>query len=50
MFVSWFALILFAARALWFHRRVLEDEARLQEMAGEALDPRSLVMLLLRRP
>ena len=33
-FVSWFALILFAARALWFHRRVLEDEARLQEMFG----------------
>src|SRR2546427_5998055 len=36
MFVSWFALILFAARALWFHRRVLEDEARLQEMFGRA--------------
>jgi len=33
-FVSWFALILFAARALWFHRRVLEDEARLQELFG----------------
>ena len=33
-FVSWFALILFAARAFWFHRRVLEDEARLQELFG----------------
>src|SRR5262245_32726993 len=33
-FASWFALILFAARALWFHRRVLEDETRLQEMFG----------------
>jgi protein-S-isoprenylcysteine O-methyltransferase Ste14 len=35
-FVSWFALLLFAALALWFHRRVLEDEARLQEMFGRA--------------
>jgi protein-S-isoprenylcysteine O-methyltransferase Ste14 len=35
-FVSWFALLLFTARALWFHRRVLEDEARLQEMFGQA--------------
>jgi protein-S-isoprenylcysteine O-methyltransferase Ste14 len=33
-FASWFALILFAARALWFHHRVLEDEARLQETFG----------------
>jgi protein-S-isoprenylcysteine O-methyltransferase Ste14 len=33
-FASWFALILFAARALWFHRRVLEDETHLQEMFG----------------
>jgi protein-S-isoprenylcysteine O-methyltransferase Ste14 len=33
-FASWFALILFAMRALWFHRRVLEDEARLQAMFG----------------
>ena len=31
-----FALILFAARALWFHRRVLEDETDLQEMFGAA--------------
>ena len=35
-FVSWFALILFAARALWFHRRVLEDEARLEKIFGRA--------------
>ena len=33
-FASWFALILFAARALWFHRRALEDETRLQEKFG----------------
>src|SRR5262249_59934001 len=33
-FASWFALILFVARAVWFHRRVLEDEAHLQEMFG----------------
>src|SRR5262249_22532933 len=33
-FASWFALVLFAARAVWFHRRVLEDEARLQGMFG----------------
>src|SRR5262249_3077160 len=33
-FASWFALMLFAARAVWFHRRVLEDEARLQAMFG----------------
>jgi protein-S-isoprenylcysteine O-methyltransferase Ste14 len=26
--------MLFAARAVWFHRRVLEDEARLQGMFG----------------
>src|SRR5260370_7023576 len=35
-FVSWFALILFAGRALWFHRRVLEDEARLGKIFGRA--------------
>ena len=35
-FASWFALILFAARALWFHRRVLEDETHLQQMFGAA--------------
>jgi protein-S-isoprenylcysteine O-methyltransferase Ste14 len=33
-FASWFALILFAARAAWFHHRVLEDEARLHEIFG----------------
>lgn len=33
-FWSWFALILFAARAVWFHRRVLHDEARLQAKFG----------------
>jgi protein-S-isoprenylcysteine O-methyltransferase Ste14 len=43
-FVSWFALLLFAARALWFHRRVLKDEARLQDMFGRAyLDYRGQV-------
>jgi protein-S-isoprenylcysteine O-methyltransferase Ste14 len=29
-FWSWFALILLAARAVWFHRRVLRDEQRLE--------------------
>ena len=33
-FWSWFALILLAARALWFHGRVLQDEARLEEIFG----------------
>src|SRR5262249_49228654 len=33
-FWSWFALILFAARAWWFHRRVLRDEARLEKIFG----------------
>src|SRR6266446_3144878 len=33
-FASWFALILFAARAVWFHRRVLGDEARLERLFG----------------
>ena len=33
-FWSWFALILLAARALWFHRRVLHDEARLEQIFG----------------
>src|SRR5262249_47288946 len=35
-FASWFALGLFAARALWLHRRVIEDETHLQEMFGAA--------------
>jgi protein-S-isoprenylcysteine O-methyltransferase Ste14 len=33
-FWSWFALILFVLRAVWFHRRVLHDEARLQIKFG----------------
>jgi protein-S-isoprenylcysteine O-methyltransferase Ste14 len=33
-FWSWFALILFAVNAIWFHRRVLDDEARLQALFG----------------
>jgi protein-S-isoprenylcysteine O-methyltransferase Ste14 len=33
-FWSWFALVLLAARAVWFHARVLEDEARLAQLFG----------------
>jgi protein-S-isoprenylcysteine O-methyltransferase Ste14 len=33
-FWSWFALILFAVNAIWFHRRVLDDEARLHALFG----------------
>src|SRR5437588_9021478 len=33
-FWSAFALILFAARAVWFHARVLGDEARLEQIFG----------------
>jgi protein-S-isoprenylcysteine O-methyltransferase Ste14 len=33
-FWSWFALILLVARAIWFHRRVLHDEARLEKIFG----------------
>ena len=33
---SWFALILLVARALWFQRRVLHDEARLEKTFGGA--------------
>ena len=33
-FWSWFALILFAVNAIWFHRRVLDDEARLRNLFG----------------
>ena len=33
-FWSWFALILLVARAGWFHRRVLDDEARLEKLFG----------------
>lgn len=35
---SWFALILLAARAYWFHCRVLQDEARLQAEFGADYD------------
>ena len=31
---SWFALVLLAARAIWFHRRVLHDERRLEARFG----------------
>lgn len=31
---SWFALILLAARAIWFHARVLRDESQLAERFG----------------
>ena len=37
-FWSWFALILLAARAVWFHCRVLGDEARLSEIFGADYD------------
>jgi protein-S-isoprenylcysteine O-methyltransferase Ste14 len=33
-FRSWLALALFAVNALWFHRRVLDDEARLRAQFG----------------
>jgi protein-S-isoprenylcysteine O-methyltransferase Ste14 len=33
-FWSWFALIFLAARAVWFHRRVLHDEERLEKLFG----------------
>jgi protein-S-isoprenylcysteine O-methyltransferase Ste14 len=33
-FWSWFALILFAARAAWFQSRVWHDEARLETLFG----------------
>ena len=33
-FWSWFALIVLAGRACWFHRRVLGDEERLQQIFG----------------
>ena len=33
-FWSWFALILLVARAIWFHRRVLRDETRLEQIFG----------------
>ena len=33
-FWSWLALILFAVNAIWFHRRALDDEARLRALFG----------------
>jgi len=33
-FWSWFAVVVLAGRALWFHRRVLQDEARLEGIFG----------------
>jgi protein-S-isoprenylcysteine O-methyltransferase Ste14 len=33
-FWSWFALIVLAGRACWFHRRVLDDETRLEKRFG----------------
>jgi len=33
-FWSWFALIILAGRAFWFHQRVLADEARLEKLFG----------------
>jgi protein-S-isoprenylcysteine O-methyltransferase Ste14 len=35
-FSSWLALLLFAFHAVWFHRRVLQDEARLESRFGES--------------
>jgi len=37
-FWSWFAVILLVARAIWFHCRVLTDEARLQKLFGADYD------------
>jgi len=33
-FWSWFAMVILAGRALWFHRRVLQDEQRLEGIFG----------------
>jgi protein-S-isoprenylcysteine O-methyltransferase Ste14 len=35
LFWSLFAVILLALRAVWFHRRVLRDETRLEKIFGE---------------
>jgi len=35
-FSSWLAVALFAFHAVWFHRRVLKDEARLEARFGES--------------
>ena len=34
-FWSWFALLILLGRGIWFHKRVLQDEQRLQELFGE---------------
>ncbi|HEY7300538.1 MAG TPA: isoprenylcysteine carboxylmethyltransferase family protein [Xanthobacteraceae bacterium] len=34
LFWSWFGLIVVVLRALWFHRRVLHDEGRLEKIFG----------------
>jgi protein-S-isoprenylcysteine O-methyltransferase Ste14 len=33
-FWSWLALIIFCGRAYWFHRRVVQDEVRLEKIFG----------------
>jgi len=33
-FWSWFALLILAVRAVWFQKRVLHDEARLEKLFG----------------
>ena len=33
-FWSWFAVVILGGRALWFHRRVLQDEQRLEGIFG----------------
>lgn len=35
-FRSWLAVAILAANAVWFHRRVLEDEVRLEARFGDA--------------
>ncbi|AMN43108.1 methyltransferase family protein [Rhodoplanes sp. Z2-YC6860] len=37
-FRSWLALLILATRALWFHRRVLQDKARLERIFGAEYD------------
>jgi protein-S-isoprenylcysteine O-methyltransferase Ste14 len=37
-FRSWLAVLILAARALWFHRRVLQDEARLERIFAAEYD------------
>jgi protein-S-isoprenylcysteine O-methyltransferase Ste14 len=34
-FWSWFAVLILVGRGIWFHRRVLHDEQRLQALFGE---------------